>query len=183
MKLRFEPVLDLREHARVANDFEARTVFDVSDTLELLERPLPGPYRKNYDDVEDPLGWPRSFDTANWILIAAFAGDARIGGAIVAAATPGVELLEGRDDLAVLWDLRVAPAHRRGGIATALVAAAQTWARERRCTAMKVETQNTNPAACRFYMHNGFILSQVRRGAYPQLPGDVQLIWRKKIDG
>jgi GNAT superfamily N-acetyltransferase len=181
-ELRLEPVRELRGHARISSRFEARTVFDISDSLELVERGLVHPYCKNYDDFEDPLSWPRSFDTANWILIAAFANGIRAGGAVVAAKTPGIELLEGRSDLAVLWDLRVALAQRRRGLGRALFAAAQAWAREVGCTELKVETQNTNPAACLFYMHNGCVLSQVRRGAYRGLPDDVQLIWRKRLD-
>jgi hypothetical protein len=53
----------------------------------------------------------------------------------------------------------------------------------RLCRELKVETQNTNVAACRFYARQGFRLTQANRNAYPALPGDVQLIWRKKIDG
>jgi GNAT superfamily N-acetyltransferase len=187
--LRREPVRDLREHAAIPSRFEAWSVMDVPAARDrhggwrLVERPLAAPYRKDYDEFEDPLGWTRQFDTAGWVLIACFVDGQRVGGAIVAARTPGVDLLEGRTDLAVLWDLRVAPALRRRGVATALFAAAQAWARENGCVELKVETQNTNPAACRFYQRRGCVLSEVRPGAYPELPGDVQLIWRLRWGG
>jgi ribosomal protein S18 acetylase RimI-like enzyme len=126
--LRQEPVADLREHAAIPSRFEAATVYDVSQShsgFELVEREMSELYRKNYDAFEDPLTWPRTFNTAQWILLGAFAGAQRVGGAIVATATPGVDLLEGRSDLAVVWDLRVAPAYRRQSVAAALLDFAQ----------------------------------------------------------
>jgi streptothricin acetyltransferase len=61
--------------------------------------------------------------------------------------------------------------------------AIETWARLRHCSELKVETQNTNLAACRLYAQQGFRLVQANHDAYPELPGDVQLIWRKVVDG
>ena len=183
LDLHIEPVADLRQHASGQNTFEARCVLDVRKRdpgFELVERILSEPYRKNYDEFENPLGWPRQFDTSRWVLIAAFLHVERVGGLIVAAHTPGLDMLENRADLAVLWDLRVAPAHRRQSVATSLLLAAQDWARGCGCTELKVETQNTNPGACRFYRTNGFRLSNVTQGAYRDLPDEVQLIWRKK---
>lgn len=110
-------------------------------------------------------------------------GFERVGGLIIALAAPGIDMLEGRTNLAVLWDLRVAPTHQRRSVATVLLRAAQDWAQRRGSIELKVETQNTNPGACKFYMHNGFVLAEARPGAYPELPQDVQLIWRKKLDG
>lgn len=107
----------------------------------------------------------------------------RAGGALVAVATPGVDMLEGRDDLAVLWDLRVAPAWRGRGLAMALVGATQAWARRAGCSELKIETQNNNPAACRLYARAGPRLAVARPGAYPELPDEVQLIWRMRLAG
>jgi GNAT superfamily N-acetyltransferase len=184
LALREEAIADLRDHASVPSVFEAASVFDVQQSgaaCKLVERAIPAPYRKNYDEFEDPTTWPRDFDTRHWVLIAAYSGACRIGGAIVARTTPGVAMLEGRSDLALLWDLRVSPAQRRRAAGTALLHAAVAWARRHGCTEMRVETQNTNPAACKFYMHNGFVISKVRQGAYANLPQDVQLIWSKKL--
>ena len=90
-------------------------------------------------------------------------------------------MLEGRTDVALLWDIRVAPAVRNRGIGAALLAAGEGWARARGALALEVETQNTNVPACRFYARHGFTLRAVRRGAYPELPDEVQLIWRKEL--
>jgi GNAT superfamily N-acetyltransferase len=184
--LRTEAVVDLREHARIPSVYESATVFEVRQSqagFELVESAGSRQFRKNYDEFEDPLTWPRDFDTSQWALISAFSGTRRVGGIIAARDTPDVLMSEGRIDLAILWDLRVAPAHRRQGVAAALVHAASEWARSQDCTEIKVETQNTNPAACKFYMENGFALSEVQDRAYPQLPDEVQLIWRKKLGG
>jgi GNAT superfamily N-acetyltransferase len=106
---------------------------------------------------------------------------ARVGGAAVALGTSNVELLEGRKDLAVLWDLRVAGEARRHGVGTALVRAASAWALGRGCTDLKVETQNVNVPACRFYAAQGFELRAINRLAYRTLPDEVQLLWYKPL--
>ena len=181
-----QPVVDLRERASLPSVFEAQSVLDVrqsSGGFEPVQRLIEVPSRRNYDRYEGPLTWSRDFDTTAWDLISAFVDERRIGGIIVAAGHPGVALFEGRTDPSGLWDLRVASAYPRLGIATTLCRAARKWAQQRGCIERKVETQNTNPAACKFYLHNGFVLFDVRPGAYRELPDDVQLIWRMRLDG
>jgi GNAT superfamily N-acetyltransferase len=100
----------------------------------------------------------------------------------VAVDTKGeLVLAEGRDDVAVLWDLRVSPAARGHGVGAGLFRAAEAWAAARACREMKVETQNINVPACRFYARQGCVLSEVRPGAYPNLPDETQLLWRKDL--
>jgi hypothetical protein len=55
----------------------------------LTEMTIETPWIKDYDAVkgEGPTGWPKRFDTSRWGLIAAYDGDTRIGGAVIA---PGV---------------------------------------------------------------------------------------------
>jgi GNAT superfamily N-acetyltransferase len=86
-------------------------------------------------------------------------------------------MLVGRRDLAVLWDLRVAPAARRRGVGAALFRAAAAWAAARGCAQLKVETQNVNVPACRFYARQGCVLGAIDRFAYPGLPHEVRLLW------
>lgn len=186
--LRFEvgPVDDLGEHSAIRNAFETRRVCQVAQqggVVSLAEEDLPRAFVKDYDSLEDPRQWPRLFDTSRWVLISAWRGSLRVGGIIVARATPGVDMLEGRGDLAVVWDLRVQAAERRQGVGAQLFKLAEAWAREQGCTELKVETQNTNPAACAFYSRQGCDLAQARPGAYPDLPDEVQLIWRKLLAG
>jgi ribosomal protein S18 acetylase RimI-like enzyme len=138
-------------------------------------------YRKDYDAVEDPRRWLKAFDVSCWGMLSAFRGARRVGGAIAAFRSADVELLEGRDDLVVLWDIRVAPDASRTGVGSALVSRVEDWARIRHCCELKLETQNSNVAACRFYQSQGFRLTEANRDVYPGHPEDVQLIWRKRV--
>jgi len=88
-------------------------------------------------------------------------------------------MLEGRRDLAVIWDLRVAPAARQQGIGSRLFAAAEAWIRARGCRWLKVATQNVNVPACALYAHQGCMLGGINRFAYPELPQEGQFLWYK----
>jgi GNAT superfamily N-acetyltransferase len=184
IEIREEPLSDLRPHVKVPSVFESSTVLDVRENaegLELRERQLTRPYRRDYDAVEDPMDWPARFDMTNWTLFAAFQGGERVGGALLAFDPPGVEMLEGRRDLSVLWDIRVARMVHRRGVGSALFYAVESWALERRCGELMVETQNTNVAACRFYERHGCHIARVNRHAYSKFPEEVQLIWSKPL--
>jgi GNAT superfamily N-acetyltransferase len=181
-----EPASALGDYARIPIAFEVRSVLDVAAVdggFALAERILATPYIKDYDALagEGPTAWPKQFDLSNWGFFAARIGERRVGGAAVGFDTPGVHMLEGRRDLAVLWDLRVAPGARGRGAGAALFHAAEAWARAHGCRELKVETQNVNVPACRFYARQGCILAEANRGAYPTLPDEVQLIWRKDL--
>ena len=98
---------------------------------------------------------PRRFDVSNWTLFTARVAGRRVGGATVAFDTPGLTMLEGRRDLAVLWDVRVSPEARGMGIGTALFERVEAWAKGKGCCLLKVETQNINVRACAFYACHG----------------------------
>ena len=180
-----EPMTALGEYATIPIAFEVSSVFDVAEQgggFVVTERPLDAPYVKDYDALgEGPARWLELFDISNWGLLAARAGGRRVGGAAVAFDTPGLDMLEGRRDLAVLWDIRVSPEARGLGVGSALFGAAQAWAAARGCRRLDVETQNVNVAACRFYMRRGCVLGAVDRSAYPGLPGEIQLLWYKDL--
>lgn len=89
--------------------------------------------------------------------------------------------MRGRRDLAVLWDIRVAPEARGKGIGAGLFAAAEAWAVSNGCTRLEIETQNVNVPACRFYSAQGCGLADVTRNAYPRLPDEVHLLWHKDL--
>ena len=88
-------------------------------------------------------------------------------------------MLAGRDDIAVLWDIRVHPDHRRSGIGTALFAEVVKWSRQKSCKYLKIETQNINVPACRFYAKQGCRLGEINRFAYiePRVAHEVMLVW------
>jgi GNAT superfamily N-acetyltransferase len=178
---------DWQGYGTVPIAFEVDRVVDAiarpGGGFELRERPVPAPYLKNYDTIagQRPQAWSRRFDTSHWGVLVARAGEARVGGAVLVVDTPGVHILEGRDDLAVLWDLRIAPAWRGRGVGTALFRAAESWAQRRGKVELKVETQNINAAACQFYQRMGCELRTIDRLAYPSLPHEVQFLWHKRV--
>ena len=106
---------------------------------------------------------------------------ARQGGCVIAHDTPGVHKLEGRTDIAVLWDIRVAPQNRGKGIGGSLIEAAIAWSKRHKCRRLKVETQNINVPACRFYAKHGFTLGAINRYAYTEFPDEIELIWCKEL--
>ena len=150
----------------------------------LTERRLDSPYVKDYDVIGDrPLDWAARFDTSQWVLFLAQAEGESLGGATVAFGTSGLDMLENRRDLVVLWDIRIAPTFRGRGVGRALFEAAEAWAVTRDCREVKVETQNVNVPACRFYAALGCQLRVVREDAYPQCPGEAQFLWYKALLG
>jgi ribosomal protein S18 acetylase RimI-like enzyme len=90
-------------------------------------------------------------------------------------------MLAGRDDVAVLWDIRVSPRERGSGIGSALFRAAGDWASARGCRRFKIETQNVNVPACRFYQKMGCTLGAIDRFTYAGQPDEVQLLWWKTL--
>lgn len=185
-----EPLSLLLEHSRIPIAFVVDRIFDVEDVeggvrgLTLSERELATPYEKDYDAIEGegPTRWAHRFDLSNWGLLGVHADGQRVGGAVVAFNTPGVHMLEERSDIAVLWDLRVVPKWRRQGAGAKLFGATESWARGRGCSWLKVETQNVNVAACRFYSRQGCVLGAINRFAYRNFPEEVQLLWYKNLD-
>lgn len=151
--------------------------------ISLTEVSVEEPWIKDYDAIkgEGPTRWADQFDVSNWGLLIACVGERPIGGAVVAFDTPGVDILEGRFDIAVLWDIRVDPEARSRGIGTRLFRAAEAWARSRGCRVMKIETQNINVAACQLYARQGCTLGAINRFAYADLPNEIQLIWYKQL--
>ena len=181
----------LSEHARIPISFRVDSRLEVTPAdsglggFSIVERAVETPYVKDYDPIpgEHPLSWAERRDLTRWGLLAAFHGDMRIGGAVLAWDAPGLDMLEGRTDLAVLWDIRIHPEHRRKGVGNALFGASELWAKERSCQWLKIETQNINVAACRFYARQGCVLRSCNPFAYPALPAEAQLLWYKDLNG
>lgn len=184
-----EPITALEDYAGIPIAFEVDAVLDVTEKggdrckFVLLERVLDIPYMKDYDavDGEGPLHWASRFDMSGWGLFTARVDSQRVGGAAVVFNTPGLDMLEGREDLAVLWDIRVSPEARGHGVGSTLFRAAEAWARDRGCRQLKVETQNINVRACKLYMRQGCVLMTANRFAYPELPDETQLLWYKDL--
>ena len=183
-----EPMTALPEYARIPIIFTVDSVLDLTNQDDdpsggSSERRLEVPYEKDYDAIagEGPLQWAHRFNLSNWALFMARCKTRIVGGAAVAFETPGLTMLEGRRDLAVLWDIRVSPDARRQGVGSALLERVEGWAQLHGCRQLKIETQNTNVRACRFYERQGYGLRAIRRAAYPELPEEIQLLWYKDL--
>ena len=185
-----EPLSALEAYGRVPIAFEVARVFELSvmdggfGGLRLTERAVDTPYVKDYGTArgEGPTRWAKRWDISNWGLLSAFVDDVRIGGCVIAYDTVGVDRLEGRNDVAALWEIRVRPEYRRMGVGSRLFEGAVGWAAQRACRYLKVETQNINAPACRFYAKQGCVLGTINRFAYREYPDEVELIWYKWIE-
>ena len=179
----------LPEYEKVSISFLVKSYFrvELSDNglggIRLFEEAIENSYVKDYDlySEDKPTNWAKRFDLSNWGILSAFDGERRIGGATIAWKTHRVFMLEEREDLACLWDLRVAPEYRGRGVGQKLFARALDWAREKDCRLFKVETQNVNVPACRFYVSQGCHLGAFNLHAYPENLNEVQLIWYRNL--
>jgi GNAT superfamily N-acetyltransferase len=179
----------LMEYASIPISFDVRELLATAsltrprDVLPLRTSAPATPFTKDYDAYpgNGPLSWPARFDVDRWGFFAARLHGRRVGGAVVITGDRGVELLDRRGDLALLWDLRVSPDARRSGVGAALLTAVEEWARARKAVFLRVETQHVNVPACRFYAKSGFAVETIARAAYPELPDEVQLLWSKRL--
>jgi GNAT superfamily N-acetyltransferase len=187
MKITILPVnkSTLAGYSTIPSYVEVTSILDVK-TLEgfggiaFNEEKVKKPYLKNYDEHGEPFSW-LSFNTSNWLMFIMLDGEIIKGGLTVACKTPGLRILNGRDDLADVWDIRVHPEYQRRGIGTKLFQRAIKWSRRNGYRQLCVETQNVNVKACRFYLKQGCTLGAVNRYAYhlagSKVADEAQLIW------
>jgi ribosomal protein S18 acetylase RimI-like enzyme len=120
------------------------------------------------------------FDISNWAFWMAFDGDKPVGAVTAASKTGNVEMLDGRDDMSVLWDIRVDDSYKNKGIGSKLFDIAVGWSKEKGYRQMKIECQNNNVPACRLYKKKGAVLCKIDEYAYykhEEFRDEVQLIW------
>jgi streptothricin acetyltransferase len=188
-EIREERASDLAGYATVSSAFEVREIYTVSTPsgglagIQLQPRTLSLPYVKDYDRQPEnrPSDWPSQFDVSQWNVLTAWKDGARIGGAIIAWGYSELRRMAARDDLAVLWDLRIAIEARGRGVGASLFRTVEDHAAARGARWIEIETQNVNVAACRFYARQGCVLGGVNRFAYPLLPEETQLLWYKSL--
>lgn len=133
----------------------------------IVETPVE-PYVKDFCTGEDESvrRWDKKFDISNWVFFMAFDGERPVGAATIVSRTEGVNMLDGRSDLAVLWDIRVDDAYKGQGIGQMLFDMSKNWSLEHNLKQMKIECQNNNVPAVKFYHKQGAILSKVDEYAY-----------------
>jgi len=158
--------------------------------IALTEKEVEKPYVKDYDSYETVCSlaiasnaierWSKLFDISKWGFFLALDGEREVGGITLAFNTPGVYMLSERTDISLLWDLRVHPEFRRHGIGTKLFEHAIAWSKDRSCRQLKIETQNINVPACRFYAKQGCKLGMIDIYGYagvPEVCHETMLVW------
>lgn len=144
------------------------------------------PYIKDLSVYERATDYEKRFDIANWRFYMAFDGDKPIGAMTIAGRTPNLNMLSGRDDACVLWDIRVADNYKHQGIGQRLIDAGIVDARSAGYRQMIIECQNNNVPACHFYSKQGALLSKVDMYAYYLEDGcknEIQFVWYLDLDG
>ena len=190
------PVANLRAYATIPISFVINSRLDLDQLWlgEYAEIPIET-RTKDYDLLEPIITLPQRFDVANWGMIiatkpgelvpihlpkGALPGVQPVGGAVIAWNTPNVDMLGGRTDLSILWDIRVHPVFRNQGLGRALFEHAKKWSKDRGCIEMRVETQDTNVAACRFYRQMGCRVHTIKERAYEGLD-EAKIIWTTRV--
>jgi ribosomal protein S18 acetylase RimI-like enzyme len=176
---RVQPTAEgLETYRGVSSEFEVTSRVNIKalESGSIVPVPIKPPYTKSLDD-EDPRDWPHLYDLDLWALFIASDDGAPAGACAVARGVSSL-YFDSRPDEALLWDIRVSPEHRQRGAGRALLEAAASWARADGCTALLIETQDTNVAACRLYVSAGCKIQEVRHGAYKEYPQEVLIVWR-----
>ena len=139
------------------------------------------PYERNFCLGEDAcVGRWKRWDLSGRAFFMAFDGEHPIGAAAVASRTEGANMLDDRNDLAALWDLRVDCEYKRRGVGRKLFEMVVEWAKAQGLAQLKIECQHNNVPAVRFYHKQGAVLSTVDEYAYynePEYRHEIQMIW------
>jgi len=169
----------------VSSYYKIEKINNGLDGFNLIETEI-SPYIKNFCEDENDLviNWAKEFDTSNWAFFMAFDSEVPVGGATIASRTKGINMLSKRNDLAVLWDIRVAETYKNQGIGKELFNMARNWSKNQGLIQMKIECQNTNVSACKFYHSLGAVLSVIDEYAYynePKYKHETMFIWFLEI--
>jgi ribosomal protein S18 acetylase RimI-like enzyme len=123
-------------------------------------------YIRDFSKHAKATRFSEKFDIKNWVFFMAFDDEKPIGAVTIVSRTEGIHMLDGRDDMTVLWDIRVADTYKHQGIGQKLFDLAAEWSRNNRFKQMKIECQNNNVPACKFYQKQGAILRKIDEYAY-----------------
>lgn len=141
-------------------------------------------YIKDLGVYEIASKYEEEFDISNWGFYMAFENEKPIGAVTIASKTENMLMLEGRSDLAVLWDIRVDDKYKNMGIGSKLFELAVEWSKLNAFKQIKIECQNNNVPACKFYSKKGAVLSKIDEYAYyndSNLRNEAQFIWYLNI--
>ena len=115
----------------------------------------------------------------------AFDDEKPIGAMTIAGRTPELNMLSGRDDVCILWDIRIIDRYKHQGIGQKLLDMGIQEAKSDGYKQMIIECQNNNVPACKFYHKQGALLSKIDMYAYyheEACKDEVQFIWYLDLD-
>lgn len=138
------------------------------------------PYQKDLGQYAKMTELAQQFDLRHWGFWLACDDQTPVGGAAVLCRSPQIQMLAGREDLGVLWDIRVAESHQGQGVGPLIFEQVKAWCLQRGLKQLKIECQNNNVAACKFYHRQGAVLGEINSYAYylePDCAHETQLIW------
>ena len=115
---------------------------------------------------EHPEAWKTFITMRNFKMFGIYEENRLAAAMSLVHDNPSVRMLDGREDVLLVWDLRVHPDYQRKGYGKALIAHAENEAKTLGVKHLRIETQNTNPNAVDFYSSMGFELSHIREHAY-----------------
>lgn len=142
------------------------------------------PYVKDLSKYEIASEYEKMFDISSWRFFMAFDGNTPVGAMTVAGTTKGMDMLGGRTDACVLWDIRVADDYKHKGIGQRMLDMGIAAAKADGYSVMIIECQNNNVTACKFYRKQGALLSKIDMNAYdsePEVADEVQFVWRLEL--
>jgi ribosomal protein S18 acetylase RimI-like enzyme len=139
--------------------------------LELVS--LAAPYVKHFDPSEEDIRHSQGALQAGW-SIGAFDGEEL---AAIAIAEP-----QWWNHTLWIWEFHVAESHRRMGIGQQLMDRLAERAGPAGLRTMRVETQNTNVPAIRFYRKAGFVIEGIDISYYTNedYPGGEMAVFMKR---
>ena len=132
----------------------------------ILEEVKVKPYIKDLSIYERAAEYEKEFDITNWRFYMAFDGNTPVGAMTIVGKTDGLNMLYGREDACVLWDIRIADAYKHNGIGQKLLDMGVSNAKKDGYQQMIIECQNNNVPACKFYQKQGAVLSKIDMYAY-----------------
>lgn len=137
-------------------------------------------YVRDFSEHAKATKFSEKFDITNWAFFMAFDDEKPIGAVTIVSRTADIYMLDGRDDMTVLWDIRVSDSYKHQGIGQKLFNLAVEWSRSNGFKQMKIECQNNNVPACKFYHRQGAVLRKIDEYAYfddVDSRFEVQFIW------
>lgn len=143
------------------------------------------PYIKDLSMYERATEYESNFDITNWRFYMAFDDEKPIGAMTIAGATPDLNMLSGRDDACILWDIRVIDEYKHQGVGQKLLDMGIEKAKADGYKQMIIECQNNNVAACKFYHKQGALLSKIDMYAYyheTDCKDETQFVWYLNLE-